>query len=166
MQDPALGRVRDPAHKESQFEEGHSEEKLPDLDYLARIAERRDSRQASSCKEYSRLQDTLTTYMKDENDIGPVKPSKRMVVDVMDAAGGASEEDVIHCLDYLRIERGLTRGSRNGPRGFGWFKSAVGEYFHLKHSRELVYKPNAGQPETLSTPVFDEMTSAFDTTSD
>jgi hypothetical protein len=42
----------------------------------------------------------------------------------MDAARGASDEEVIACLSYLYNERGLKPGIRNGPRSFAWFVTA------------------------------------------
>ena len=70
-----------------------------------------------------------------------VNPPDRLVIDVMDASAGATEEEVIRCLHYLRNERGLRPGARHGPRHFGWFKTVVGDYFRQKSFREAVFTP-------------------------
>ncbi len=45
-----------------------------------------------------------------------VYPTERVVVDIMDAAHPATEQEVMECLRYLYEERGLKPGRRNGPR--------------------------------------------------
>jgi hypothetical protein len=87
------------------------------------------------------LREALADYMTTPDDAEPVYPPDRLVVDVMDAAGGATEEEVIQCLRYLKDERGLRPGTRLGPRRFAWFKSAVPDYFRQKRNREMVYAP-------------------------
>jgi hypothetical protein len=70
-------------------------------------------------------------------------PSDRLVVDVIHAAMGATEAEVIECLGYLRDGRALKPGAKYGPRHFAWFKTAVGDYFSQKRDREQVF---AGAP--------------------
>jgi hypothetical protein len=90
-------------------------------------------------------------------------PSDRQVVDVMDAAGGATETQVIQCLCYLRVERGLLPGTKHGPRRFGWFKTVVADYVHRKKEREAVYSPPAGNDTSrLSQAEIDSMTDAIE----
>src|SRR5450755_4915225 len=57
----------------------------------------------------------LARYMMSGPDDEVVYPSDRQVVDIMDSAGGASEDKVVLCLAYLRNERGLQPGTRNAP---------------------------------------------------
>jgi hypothetical protein len=105
--------------------------------------------------------------MVTEDDTERVCPSDRIVVDVMDAAAGASEDEVIRCLQYLRNERGLLPGTRYGPRTFGWFKTVVADYFQQKSNREVVFNPPSSnlhkQGIDLSQDEFDAMTDAFET---
>jgi hypothetical protein len=84
----------------------------------------------------------------------------------MEAAGGASEEDVVRCLSYLKNDRGLLPGTRNGPRRFSWFKSVVADHFQQKRNREAVFVlSNGSQPRDcvgLSKAEFDAMTEAIE----
>jgi hypothetical protein len=96
-----------------------------------------------------------------------VSPPDRLVVDVMDAAAGATEVEVIECLDYLRNERGLRPGTKHGPRGFAWFKSVVADHFQQKRNREEVYAPPEVDWERRNGPgltqqEFDSMTDAIE----
>jgi len=164
--------VNDRSPKESQFEESQFEEKNIDLDYPPTNRKRRDSRaefgaDCSSCKQYPRLREALADYMTTPDDPERAYPGDRLVVDVMDSAAGASEDEVIRCLQYLRDERGLRTETKHGPRSFRWFKTAVGDYFHQKRNRETVYAP----PEVdwdhrnghgFSQEDFDSMTEALD----
>ena len=68
-------------------------------------------------------------------------PSDRTVVDILNAAEGASEDEVIQCLVYFWKERGLQPGTRNGPRSWAWFKTIVQEYFAKKRERDEVANP-------------------------
>jgi hypothetical protein len=95
----------------------------------------------SECKQYLQLREALADYMATADDGEPVYPPDRLVVDVMDAAGGATEEEVIRCLRYLRDERGLRPGDKHGPRRFAWFKTVVGDYFRRKNFREAIFTP-------------------------
>jgi hypothetical protein len=70
-----------------------------------------------------------------------IYPKDRQVVDVLDAAEGATEEEVIQCLQYLYNERGLKPGTLHGPRSFAWFKTVVGDYFTKKREREGAANP-------------------------
>lgn len=96
-----------------------------------------------------------------------VYPSDRLVVDVMEAAGAAGEEDVIRCLRYLREERGLLPGTKHGPRGFSWFKTVVADYFLQKADREVAFG-RGGVPDdvnngfALSRAEFNSMTEALE----
>ncbi len=160
--------VTDQAPKESHSEESHTEENI-DLDYPPTNRKKRDSRlefggESSVCKQYLRLREALADYMTTEDDTERLYPSDRQVVDVMDAAIGASEEEAIQCLRYLRDERGLRPGTKHGPRHFGWFKTVVADYFRQKTDREMVYAPaNVDRPRksSLSQAEFDSMTEAF-----
>jgi hypothetical protein len=163
MQDAARAGVQDPAYKESHLEESHNEEKLLDLDCLPRIAKTSDSRQDSICAQYAQVKQALADYMMMPNDGERVEPTERLVVEVMDAAGGASDNEVIGCLRYLRNERGLRPGTKHGPRGVRWFVTTVAEYFHQRRSREMVYAHDPGKRTELSKEVFDEMTNAIET---
>jgi hypothetical protein len=136
--------VPDPSPKESHSEESHN----IDLDYRRANRKNRDSRPdlgagASPCKQYPRLREALAEYMATPDDGERVYPPERLVVDVMDAAGGDTEDEVIDCLRFLKEERGLRPRTRNGPRNFAWFKSVVADYFHQKRDRESVYAPPA-----------------------
>jgi hypothetical protein len=140
----------DRSPKESQSEESHFEESQPknniDLDYRHANRKNRDSRPdvgagAFPCKYYPRLREALADYMTTPDDGERVDPPERLVVDVMAAADGATEDEVIECLRYLKEERGLRPGTKNGPRGFAWFKSVVADYFQQKRNREMVYAP-------------------------
>lgn len=163
----------DRSPKESQSEESHSEESQNiDLDYPPTNRKKRDSRaefeaDPSPCKQYPRLREALAEYMTTADYPERVSPSDRLVVDVMNSAAGATEEEVIQCLRYLKEERGLCPGTKHGPRSFGWFKTVVGEYFHEKWNREMVYaSPDAGSDSRngsgLSQEDFDSMTDALD----
>ena len=64
-----------------------------------------------------------------------IYPKDRHVVDVVDAAHGAGEEEILRALLYLYNERGLKPGSRNGPRHFTWFRTVIDDYFTQKEER-------------------------------
>jgi len=110
----------------------------------------------------------LARYMMSGPDDEVVYPSKRQVVDIMDAAGGATEDEVLRCLAYLRNERGLGPGTRNGPRMFSWFSTVVGDYFSRKRTREDVANPvgfgawSERNETRLSNAQFDSMTDAIE----
>ena len=91
-------------------------------------------------------------------------PSARLVVDIMNAAGGASEDEVIACLRYLREERGLRPGAKNGPRHYSWFKPVVEDYFAQKRDRDLVTGngPVAAVAGALPREVFRSMTEVLE----
>jgi hypothetical protein len=98
----------------------------------------------------------------------PILPSDRLVVDVMNAGAGASEQEVMECLGYFFNERGLRPGSRHGPRYFKWFITTVGDYFAQKHQREGVWRPDAKQSQDRmmsradEKAEFDRMTEAIE----
>jgi len=154
-------------------EESHSEESQNiDLDYPATNRKNRDSRldptdARSECRHYPRLREGLADYMMTAEDDERVYPSDRHVVDVMDASGGATEDEVIQCLRYLRDERRLLPGTRHGPRYFSWFKTVVADYFRQRRDREMVYVPptvdwDCRNGPGLSKSQFDSMTDAIE----
>ena len=72
-----------------------------DLDWLTNNQERDSSpRPTSPCKQYPRLREALHWYFKEPGQ-EDLYPSERLVVDVMDAARGATEQDVIAAPGYL-----------------------------------------------------------------
>jgi hypothetical protein len=167
VQDVAPEGVQDLAPKESQTKESHSEESHNgDLDYPPTNRKKRDSRlesRAGICKQYPRLQEALADYMAAPGD-ERISPSARLVVDIMNAAGGAPEDEVIACLRYLREERGLRPGTKNGPRHFSWFKTVLTEYFSQKRDREFVTGngPVAAAAGTFPREVFQSITEVLE----
>ena len=154
--------------KESHLEESHNN----DLDYPPTNRKNRDSLVGSvfvgaGPRQYPELRETLAGYMTVAEDEERVYPSDRQVVDVMDAAKGATEPEVIHCLRYLYNERGLRPGTKHGPRHFSWFKTVVADYFLQRRDREFVANPplsSAGEYRSragLSQADFDAMSAAF-----
>lgn len=172
VKDIAPEGVQYSSPKESPSEESHVlEETNGDLNLDSPSANRkkRNSRKddgLAPCKPYPRLREALADYMTTEDDPDRVYPSDRQVVDIVDAAAGASEDQILQCLRYLKEERGLRPGARNGPRHFSWFKSTVADYFQQKRSRELVFRPNSNpfaSSAGLSPEEFDSMTEAIET---
>jgi len=171
VSDPSPHPVSHLSPKESQTEESQSKETNTDLDYPATNRKKRDSRpeaalSAGGCKQYPQLRERLATYMTSGPNDEVVYPSDRQLVDVMDAAGGASEDEVLRCLAYLREERGLRSGTRNGPRHFSWFATVVGDYFRQLQTRREVADPTeagtaARATNGLSQSDFVRMTDAF-----
>lgn len=161
--------VNDASPKESQVEKSQSEETNIDLDYPVTNREKRDSRpdirvESSNCKQYPRLREALADYMTTPADLERVYPNDRQVLDVIDAAG-ASEDEIVRCLHYLKFERGLKPGTKHGPRHFSWFTTVVADYFQKKHDREAVINPtNIGNSDNhrLSEETFDSMTEALE----
>ena len=162
--------VTDMSPKESQIQESHFEEShATDLDYPPTNRKRRDSPPdpglPAQMHQYPRLKDALAYYMASDG-LECVYPKDRLVVDVMDAADGEPEEEVIKCLAYLLLERGLRPGSKHGPRHFSWFKTVVAEYFQQKHQRDYVVNPAGhggwaeGTVSGLPKNEFDRMTEA------
>ena len=135
--------MNDSSHKESQDEESHSEDNS-DLDYLLTNRINRDSQAGelspSVCEQYPRIREALSRYLSGPED-ERIYPTDRHVVDVMDAARGASEEEVIACLKYLHQDRGLKPGTKNGPRSFAWFSTVVQDYFSKREERSEVANP-------------------------
>lgn len=160
--------ANDSSPKESHFEESHSEETNIDLDSPPSNRKNRDSRLdgddvRSTLKQYPRLREALAEYMVTPEEPERVYPRDRLVVDVMDAARGTTEDEVIRCLHYLRNARGLLPGSRHGPRHFNWFKSVVADYFQQKQLRETVFATApVSDPGRLSKEEFDSMTAAIE----
>jgi hypothetical protein len=111
------------------------------------------------------LQEAVAEYMTAPGD-ERIYPSARLVVDIMDAAGGPSEDEVIACLCYLREERGLRPGTKRGPRHFSWFKTVIADYFSQKRDRDLVTgngaNPAGKNPYMLSAEEFESMTGTLE----
>jgi hypothetical protein len=167
--DPSPHPVTDPSPKESQIEESHREE-TDDLDYPATNRKKHDSRPdlaspPARCKQYPHLRDMLAQYMMSGPDDEKRYPNHRQVVDIMDAAAGATEDAVLKCLSYLYNERKLRPGTRNGPRHFSWFVTVVGDYFRQRLARKEIADPHAGSAararNELKATDFDRMTEAF-----
>jgi len=158
--------VNDRSPKESQTEESHLEEsqrgrlRLPGHELQkAQLVTR-----VASCKQYPQLHEALADYMQADGGEERVHPRARHVVDVMDAAKGAAEQEVVDCLQYLLQERGLKPGTRSGPRHFSWFPTVVGDYFRQKRERQQAANPvgGSGSPRSahgdgISQAVFDSM---------
>ena len=121
----------------------------------------------SRIKQYPLLRKTLLQCFS-EPEQEDIYPSDRTVVDVMDVAGGATEEEVVVCLQYLYNERGLRCGTRNGPRHWAWFKTVVADYFSQKRDREFVINPfghanrKSGSGTGLNKADFDRMTATLE----
>lgn len=130
--------------------EAFSKEETTDSDCLPTNRKPRDSRAdvglpLSRCKQYPRLRDLVARYMM-TNPRDPteekVYPRDRHVVEIVNASGGESEDDVMACLQYLYNERGLRPGTRNGPRHFSWFPTVVKDYFDRQREREEAANPS------------------------
>lgn len=134
--DRSGGGANDRSPEESQGQESQAEETNVDLDSPSTNA-----KSSLSDRQYLRLREALANYMTTPEDAERIYPSQRQVVDVMDAAEGATEEEVIQCLTYLRDARGLKPGTKHGPRHFAWFKTVVGDYFRQKRLRQSVFSP-------------------------
>lgn len=109
----------------------------------------------------------MRQYFREEGQ-EDILPTHRVVADVIDAAGGATEREVIACLKYLYSGRGLEPGTRNGPRHWAWFRTVVGDYFRQRREREEAANP-CGYHEwadrnqhRLSREQFDRMTEAIE----
>jgi hypothetical protein len=166
VNDHSPGGVNDCSPKESQNEESHLQEKS-DIDCPATNRKERDSRPdafapASTCKQYSRLREVLALYMMTGPDDEKIYPRPRHVVDVMDAAEGATEDEVLRCLSYLREERGLKPGTKAGPRHFSWFATVVGDYFQRRRARQQAADPTSVPDVGFSQAQFESMTTAIE----
>jgi hypothetical protein len=170
VKDRSLPPVNDCSPKESQYQESHPEDNS-DLDYLLTNRKNRDSQAGelspSVCEQYPRLREALSRYLSGTDD-EKIYPTDRHVVDVMDAARGASEEGVIACLKYLHHDRGLKPGTKNGPRSFAWFPAVVQDYFSKREQREEIANPSGfnewadgNEAGTLSRDQFDALTDSF-----
>ena len=160
--------VTDMSPKESQIQESQSEESSNgDLDYPPTNRKKSDSppeaASPSQPRNYSKLKGALAQYMASDGG-ERIYPSDRLVVDVMDAAEGEPEEEVLRCLRYLLRERGLRPGTKHAPRHFAWFKTVVAEYFAQKHQRDYIVNPGRygawaeGTVSGLPKEQFDRMT--------
>jgi hypothetical protein len=148
--------------KESHSKESHR----GDLDYPPTNRKNRDSRLDSGsragCRQYPRLREALANYMMLPDDEERIYPTDRVVVDVMDAAGGATEDAALECLRYLREERGLRPGRKSGPRHFAWFKTVVADYFAQKRDRDFVTGNNGSYAAGLAGEQFDAIVGALE----
>ena len=86
-------------------------------------------------KQYPALKQMLTLYM------GGEAPSDRQVVEIVHAAG-ESAEAICEALLYLHNERGLARGTENGPRSFAWFEVTLRDYFERQRRLEDAVHPD------------------------
>jgi hypothetical protein len=166
VNDHSPGGVNDSSPKESQIEESHLEETI-DSDCPATNRKGGDSRLEGSslppkCKQYPSLREALALYMMAGSEDEKVYPKPRHVVDVMDAAAGATEDEVLGCLSYLRDERGLKPGTRSGPRHFSWFPTVVGDYFLRQRERQQPSNPTSAADVGFSQAQFDSMTDAIE----
>jgi hypothetical protein len=91
---------------------------------------------ASQHRQYPDLKEELHRYFQEDGQ-EDLYPSDRLVVDVMNAAGGAPEQEVIAYLRFLYRERGLKPGTRNGPRHWSWFPETVRNHFDEQRARAL-----------------------------
>lgn len=157
--------VTDWSPKESQTEESHSEESQKNRLRLSAHESQKSQFvrgvPAESCAQYPKLREALADYMQEPGQ-ERVYGSDRQVVDIMDGAEGATEEEVIRCLRYLYHERGLKPGTKNGPRHFSWFRTAVRDYFRQKRRFQEAEPATAGREVGLSKAVFDAMTEAIE----
>jgi Helix-turn-helix domain len=169
VNDDSPGGVNDRSPKESQIEESHLEEKkrLRLSGHESQKTRFATGAFAAACNQYPQLREALADYMQGQGE-ERVYPRDRHVVDVMDAAEGATEQEVIDCLQYLRQERGLMPGTLSGPRHFSWFPTVVGDYFRRKRERQAVTNPAGSSPpgddrsRGLSEAVFDSMTETIE----
>jgi len=165
------GGVNDHSPKESHFKE--SQQHRPRLSAHESQKPRfvtgsSSAAEPAHCKQHPRLREALADYMQEEANEQRIYPRDRHVVEVMDAAQGATEPDVIECLRYLRDERGLLPGTKGGPRHFSWFPTVVGDYFSKKRQRNqaAAHLSSSDRPSGnqigLSGAVFDSMTEAIE----
>ena len=170
VNDDSRRGVNDRSPKESQIEESHIEEskkkRLRLSGHESQKTRFATGTSAAACKQYPQLREALADYMQAQDE-ERVYPGDRHVVDVMDAAEGATEHEVIDCLAYLRHERGLKAGARSGPRHFSWFPTVVGDYFRQKRERQAIANPASSSgisgkdwSDGLSEAVFNSMTEA------
>ena len=157
--------VNDRSPKESHLEESPFEESHQPRPGLAAYESQKArfarglTPGAADCKQYPRLREALVDYMREGPQLRK-RPTDRQVVDIMDAARPATEREVIDCLRYLRHERGLTPGTRNGPRHFSWFRPVVAEYFQQRLERRLPAAAQGGNG--LDSAAVDGMTDAIE----
>jgi len=93
---------------------------------------------ASQCEHYPDVKEAVARYMAEVPDhpANEDYPTDRKVLEIMDAAGGATEADVVLCMEHLFNERGLRPGTKHGPRSFAWFPAVVKDHFDKKRARE------------------------------
>jgi len=160
VNDSSLRGANDRSPKESQIEESQFEEqqRLRLSGHESQNTRSAPGLKEERCKSYPRLREVLAEYMR----AGPldqrVFPTEREVVDIMDAARPATEDQVIECLRYLSEERGLRPGTRHGPRHFSWFRTVVGDYFRQTLDRQYPPAAETQGPGGLSRAAFEAMT--------
>ena len=143
--DPSLHKGRTFPTKRINQESSKSFKENADLDYQPDNCKPRNflagdaGGDGSQCKAYGKLREALADYMHVQGE-ERLYPPDRLVVDVMDAAGGATEQEVIACLNYLLVDRGLKPGTKGGPHYFAWFKTTVADHFYQKAGREQVFR--------------------------
>ena len=91
----------------------------------------------SKPKQYPALRTLMAQYMSGRTVDPTIWPSDRQVLDVMAAAGGATEAEVKACLVRLHNERGLHPGTSTGPESWAWFATVVFEQFEKQRAREI-----------------------------
>jgi hypothetical protein len=112
----------------------------------------------SKPNQHPKLRERLGEYMQGHGD--DEYPTDTKVVEILDAAGGESEDAVCQALGYLFNERGLRPGSRNGPRSWSWFPVTIGEHFRKLRDRDKPASPAKDQ-DGLSAEEFDRMSDGF-----
>jgi hypothetical protein len=153
--------VNDRSPKESHLEESHSEEGLRLSAHESQKTRFAPGLMPSRCKQHPSLKQALADYMREGKSAAYGDPSDREVVDILDAAQPATEQEVVECLRYLYEERGLRPGTRNGPRHYSWFQPVIAEYFQNKRDRRLPAPAETagyGNHGGLSQSDFDAMT--------
>jgi len=149
-----------------------SRKDVKDLDCLPANRKPRDthvgvSETPSCCKQYPKLRALIAQFMADDPKKPTAEdfPTDRKVVEIKDAAMGATEEEVVNCLVYLSNERGLRPNTKNGPRSFNWFPVVVQDYFQKRAEREDAANPIGHYAwEDRNETKFDNQSDAFDPT--
>lgn len=125
--------ANDPMPSDLSYSVSVSKDKA-DLDCPPANRKRRGSQADVGLASYPNIMEALARYMGK-------RPSGRTVVDILHAAGGASESEVVECLAYLWNERGLRPGRKNGPETWSWFQTVVMDYFAHNRERAEVANP-------------------------
>ena len=152
-------QMRTESETESETRDG-DERRRRDIDSLAapvrpdRISPRITREDAQAVKR------AITEYMQEE-------PDDNLVLQVIDAGGRASAEDICAHLKTLWL-KGHKAGGAKGPRSFGWFVSVTRQHFaDLRAMEEARHNPNSAthwggiKTETGSSE-FNHMTAAIE----